>query len=69
MLLGDAYGLILGCGGRDGALRATVAGVGGINDCDLVNARCRSLGIGGGEDREKEGSDLGMHFESGCWTS
>ena len=44
-------------------MRTAVAGVSGVNDGDLVNAWCGGLGVGRGEDREEEGSDLGMHFE------
>jgi len=60
---GSTYGLVLGGRGGDGALRTAVAGVSGVNDGDLVNAWCGGLGVGRGEDREEEGSDLGMHFE------
>ena len=59
---GSTYGLVFGGRGGDGALRTAVAGVGGVNDGDLVNAWCGGLGVGRSEDREEEGSDLGMHF-------
>jgi hypothetical protein len=45
-------------------LRAAVTRVGGVNDGDLVGAgSAAGLGVGGGEDREEEGGDLGMHIE------
>jgi hypothetical protein len=62
-VLGGTYGLVLGGGGGDGALGAAVAGVGGVDDGDVVFAWRGGLGVGRGKDREDEGDDLGMHFE------
>jgi hypothetical protein len=62
-VLGGTYGLVFGGGGGDGALGAAVAGVGGVDDGDVVFAWCVGLRIGRGKYREDEGGDLGMHFE------
>jgi hypothetical protein len=58
------YSLVLGAGGRDGALRTTVARVGGADDLDVVRVgRATRLGVGSSEGWEREGDELGMHLE------
>lgn len=60
--LGITYGLVVGSRRGNGALRAAIARVGGVDDGNLVDSGSGGLGIGRGEDRKEEGSDLGMHF-------
>jgi hypothetical protein len=58
------YGLILGGGGRDGALGAAVAGVGGANDGDFILGwGGAGLRVGGRKGGEHKGDELGMHLE------
>lgn len=58
------YSLVLGAGGRDGALGTTVARVGGANDLDVVwVGRTAGLGVGSSESWEREGNELGVHLE------
>lgn len=58
------YSLVLGAGGRDGALGTTVARVGGADDLDVVGVgRATRLGVGSSEGWERKGDEFGMHLE------
>jgi hypothetical protein len=58
------YGLVLGSGGRDGALGAAVAGVRGANDGDLILGwGVATLRVGGRESGKNKGDELGVHLE------
>jgi hypothetical protein len=59
------HGLVLGSGGRNGALRTPVAGVSRVLDSDLVRSwRSGGLGVGRGKGRENESYELRMHLEA-----
>lgn len=61
----NTYSLVIGGGGGNGTLRTAVARVAGVDDGDLARVGRGALGkgVGGGQDREEESGDFGVHFE------
>jgi hypothetical protein len=76
MCYGDTYSLVGRGTGRNGALRAAVTGVRRVNDSDLLWRRSVTSSslrdrVGRSEDREKKGSNFGVHIcycsDKDCW--
>lgn len=58
------YSLVLGAGGRYGALRTTVTRVGSADDLNIIGVgRAARLGVGSSEGWKRKGDELGMHVE------
>jgi hypothetical protein len=59
------YGLVLGSGSGDGALRTAITGVCGVTNGDLICGGCSGrLRVGRGKGWENESCELGMHLEA-----
>jgi hypothetical protein len=64
----EAYGLVGRGASGDGALRAAIARVGAVNDCDLTSIRGSAGALrdrtSNGENGKEEGGDFGVHLDS-----
>lgn len=62
------YSLVIGVGGRDGALRTSVTRVGRACNLDVIGAGgAARLGEGSSEGWEHESGELGVHLEKIGW--